>query len=311
MHYRQAAGKKQCIHPSLGMLGVILFLTLVSCSTTPVKPDIQPEPTHLQPSTTALPVEPSFTPTQIPGPRLPTATSRPVCQASPGRLEKETLVTSRLYTPFQFQAYLPPCYDMDIDQHYPVLYLFHGMFFDDDQWVRLGVVEVANRLINSGEVPPFIMVFPYDPNARQPDNTPFDEIFLEELLPYVDVNFRTLPTAAYRAVGGLSRGAGWAIHFGLMNPSLFGAMGVHSPVIFWEDSAKISLWLDAIPGEEIPRIYLDIGDHDPDPDSAILLDKALTERHISHVFQTNPGYHNENYWGSQVEAYLRWYGSGW
>lgn len=221
------------------------------------------------------------------------------------------LVTRRMYEPFKLNVYLPPCYTMYADRHYPVLYLFHGMYYSNDQWIRMGVVEVVDRLVTSGEIPPFIIVMPYDPNAREPTRTMFDEVFLEEAVPFMDVNYRTIPEAADRAVGGLSRGAGWAIHFGLTHPELFGAIGAHSPIIFWEDAPEIGKWLDAIPRSGMPRMALDIGDRDPNHDSADLIQKKLQDRNIPYEWHLNSGFHTEEYWSLHVEDYIRWYAAGW
>jgi len=241
----------------------------------------------------------------------PSLTPTPACITQLGQVEEMALDTTYMYAPLKFRLYLPPCYAQDADRHYPVLYLFHGLFFSDDQWTRIGALEVVNRLIITGEIAPFIIVMPYDPNQREPGSTSFDEVFMEDLLPYMDANYRTLPEAAYRAVGGLSRGAGWAIHFGLTNPTLFGLIGAHSPIIFWEDSAEIGRWLSAIPRSRMPAFYVDIGENDPNPDSAILMENLLTDRSIPHEYHINPGFHTEQYWESQVESYMRWYAAGW
>jgi enterochelin esterase-like enzyme len=243
--------------------------------------------------------------------RTPTITPTPVCTSGLGQLLQVELTTELMYQPFKMTVYLPPCYDLYTDRNYPVLYLFHGIYYSSDQWERLGATHIADRLISTGEIPPFIIVMPYDPNAREPASTFFDEIFLEQAVPYVDKNYRTIPDAKHRAVGGLSRGAGWAIHFGLTHPELFGAIGAHSPVIFWEDGPQIGKWLDAIPRIEMPHIYMDIGDRDPNHDSTELFKKLLQDRNIPFEWYLNSGFHTEEYWSLHVEDYLRWYAGGW
>jgi enterochelin esterase-like enzyme len=289
-----------------------LILGLVSCSPNPV---VQPETASPPPraSVTATQTTPSLTSSGSPltSTVTPSQTPIPACKTQPGQVDEGTLETTYMYELFKFRVYLPPCYAHDADQHYPVLYLFHGLFFSDDQWMRIGAVEVANRLIITGEIVPFIIVMPYDPNQREPDSTSFDEVFMEDLLPYVDANYRSLPEPEYRALGGLSRGAGWALHFGLTNPTLFGAIGAHSPIIFWEDAPEIGNWLSAIPRSGMPRMYVDIGDSDPNPDSAILMENLLTDRNIPHESHVSPGFHTEQYWESQVENYMRWYAAEW
>jgi enterochelin esterase-like enzyme len=208
---------------------------------------------------------------------------------------------------------LPPCYDQQTERRYAVLYLVHGQNYNNDQWDRLGADEAADALIASGEIPPFIMVLPRDRSWAQPTEDKFGQVVVEQLVPYIDAHYRTLPERAYRAVGGLSRGAAWAVHLGLSHWELFGAIGAHSLPVFWSDTRRIRSWLEAIPSEALPRIYLDIGEKDRPSilDSAMWFEKLLTEKGIPHEWHLFPGYHEEAYWQAHVKDYLRWYAEGW
>ncbi len=73
-----------------------------------------------------------------------------------------------MYASAQFLVYLPPCYQQETSREYPLLVLFHGIYDDNNQWLRIGAVETADRLIILDEVDPFIIVMPYDPNPRGP-----------------------------------------------------------------------------------------------------------------------------------------------
>ena len=212
-----------------------------------------------------------------------------------------------------FRVYLPPCYQEETRQYYPVLYLIHGQSYTDDQWDRLGADEAATRLIESGETPPFLIVMPHDHKWLEPSKSTFETEFMDELLPWVDAHYRTLPDRKFRAVGGLSRGASWAIHFGLERWDLFSAIGGHSPPVFWDDVSDVRRWLAAIPPEEIPRIYLDIGEADSASimASAVWFEQLLTDQEIPHEWHLNDGGHTEKYWSAHVEQYLRWYAQGW
>lgn len=212
----------------------------------------------------------------------------------------------------QFRVYTPPCYEAS-SQRYPVLYLVHGQTYNDDQWDRLGADEAASALIAAGELAPFIIVMPYDRSSNQPSQDRFGDAVIEELLPWVDTNYRTLTERQYRAVGGLSRGASWAIHFGLRFPSLFSAVGGHSPPVFREDASQVRGWLDSIPAEHMPRFWLDIGERDQQAilASAIWFEDLLTQRNIPHEWYLFAGDHSEAYWSSHVEMYLRWYAKDW
>jgi enterochelin esterase-like enzyme len=193
------------------------------------------------------------------------------------------------------------------------LYLIHGQSYSDDQWDRMGVDETADRLIASGEIPPFIMVMPYDRYGGQPSESNFGQAVIEVLLPHVDQTYRTFPNRAYRAVGGLSRGAGWAVHFAISNWELFGALGAHSLAVFHSDAQRMRTWLDEIPPSSYPRIYLDIGDKDR-PEilrAALWFEELLNQRDVPHEWHLFSGYHAESYWIDHLEQYLRWYVKAW
>jgi enterochelin esterase-like enzyme len=242
-------------------------------------------------------------------PLTPSPTS--ACFELAGRIEADSLPSQHLPETLNFLIYLPPCYDEHVGQHYPVLYLLHGQTYTNDQWVRLGAPATADRLIAAGDAPPFIIVMPYDPSWKQPTEYGFAEALTEELIPYVDAHYRTIASREQRAIGGLSRGAGWAIHLGLTRPDLFGAFGAHSPVVFWTDGPHLGEWLKAIPPDLLPRIYLDIGDNDHELHTALELEDILNQLSIPHEWHLNPGFHEESYWQTHVEEYLRWYVTGW
>ena len=223
------------------------------------------------------------------------------------------LKTHLLRFPLEFRVYLPPCYAQHTEQRYPVLYLIHGQSYTDDQWDRLGADETADALIAAGEAPPFLIVMPRDRVWSQPTEDAFGQAVIEELLPWIDAHYRTMPAREYRAVGGLSRGASWAIHLGLSAWGSFGAIGAHSLPVFWTDLPHIRKWLDAIPPDSLPRIYLDAGDKERPQilRSARWFEELLTEKKIPHEWHLYPGYHEETYWQVHLEEYLRWYTHAW
>jgi enterochelin esterase-like enzyme len=253
------------------------------------------------------------TATATEGAPLETDLTKSACMSAGGEIESYEIESDYLDAGLRFRVYAPPCYAEQPERNFPVLYLIHGQTYNDDQWDRLGADEGADELIASGEVAPFLIVMPYNISSAQPAVDKFGEAVIEELLPWVEENYRTLAEREYRAVGGLSRGASWAIHFGLTHPELFGAMAGHSPPVFVEDAPQVRGWLDEIPAELMPRIWLDIGERDQEAimSSAIWFEGLLTERNIAHEWYLFSGYHDEAYWSSHVEMYLRWYAADW
>ena len=212
-----------------------------------------------------------------------------------------------------FRVYLPPCYNQEPARRYPVLYMIHGQSYTDDQWDRLGADEIVDRLSASGEISPFIIVMPRDRAWSQPSEDHFGDVLVEELIPYIDTHFRTRTERQYRAIGGLSRGAAWAVHLGLAHWELFGAIGAHSLPVFWSDTGRLQRWLKQIPTDSYPRLFLDIGEKDRPQilASARWFEKKLSDYDIPHEWYLYPGYHDEAYWTSHLEQYLRWYARLW
>lgn len=244
---------------------------------------------------------------------LPPPTS-PACLAEGGVVITATLRTKQLPLPLEYRVYQPPCYEEQAPRRYPVLFLIHGQSYTDDQWDRLGANETADRLIAAGQIAPLIIVMPRDRLGGEADENNFAKVIVEELLPLLDRTYRTLTDRQHRAVGGLSRGAGWAIHLAIAHWELFGALGTHSPAVFHTDAQRMRVLLDAIPPDDYPRVWIDVGDKDRPEilyDSAIWFEKLLNEKDIPHDWYLFSGYHEEAYWRRHMEKYLRWYTQNW
>jgi enterochelin esterase-like enzyme len=209
--------------------------------------------------------------------------------------------------------YLPPCYQDQKGRHYPVLYLIHGKNYSHDQWDRIGADEVADKFVAAGEAAPFIIVMPQDRLGIEPPEDQFGEAILAELIPWIDKSYRTIPEREYRAIGGLSRGAAWAIHLGLGHWEVFGAVGAHSMALFWGDVADIPLWLEEMQPEGTPRIFVDVGrkDFEEIRNSSAWFRDLLTEMDIPHEWYSFAGTHDEDYWRSHLELYMRFYTLEW
>ena len=280
---------------------LLLFGGFNACA--PLSPPISTPP----PSSPTVSPTPTATPTAS---AIPTFTVTPLaCLTTPGRVEEGSLDSTT--PPQEFRIYLPPCYDEQADQRYPALYLLHGQTYTDDQWIRLGAVEAANELILSGESVPFIIVFPDDRYWNLPPGAGFGQRLTEELIPYIDATYRTLPDRNHRAIGGLSRGAGWALRLGLGHWKLFETIGLHSLAVLQKDASEIPDWLAEIPPPSRPRIFMDIGDNDQEYEMAQRVEAQFTDFGLSHEWHLYNGAHTEDYWSAHVEEYLRWYVEGW
>lgn len=277
-----------------------LLAGLVACS-----PSNQPFPTP-----TLIPPTPEPTNTFTPSPPAETPTPTPLtCLTRPGRVEEGLL---EITTPPQaYFIYLPPCYDEKTDQRYPVLYLLHGQTYTADQWIRLGAVNALDTLILSGETQPFIIVFPDDRYWNLPPGAGFGQRLVDDLIPHIDSAYRTLPDRNHRAIGGLSRGAGWALRLGLTRWDLFSVIGLHSLAVLQNDKTQIDKWLANIPIASRPGIFMDIGGNDQELNTARFVEERFNANELPHEWRLYNGAHTEEYWRAHVEEYIEWYATQW
>lgn len=270
-------------------------------------PSESPSPTAVQP--TAPPPAPS------PAAGRPTApeseAAPPACREESGTLVKFSLRPELLSSTLAGTVYLPPCYGTQSAAGYPVLYLLHGITETEEQWLRMGLRDQADRLILDGEIPPLIIVMPRETTWELPPGNPYGRAVVEELVPWMDEHYLTRPGRDFRAVGGVSRGGNWAFRLGLTHPQTFGAVGVHSAPLFYGDQHRISGWLDEIPEGDVPHLYLDTGEDDQQGELTREVERILTRENVAHSWHLFPGTHNLAYWSAHLEDYLRWYSSTW
>lgn len=265
-----------------------------------------------QPLPTPTFIPPTSTPTLTFTPPPPTETPTPTpltCLTQPGHVDEGILETTK--PPQAYFIYLPPCYDEKADKRYPVLYLLHGQTYTADQWIRLGAVNVLDNLILSGEAQPFIIVFPDDRYWNLPPGAGFGQRLVEDLIPYIDSNYRTLSDRNHRAIGGLSRGAGWAFRLGFTRWDLFSVIGLHSLAVLQSDGSKIDDWIDDIPPSLHPSVFMDIGNDDQELSMARSIEAQFNETGLSHEWHRYRGAHTEEYWSAHVTEYIEWYAEQW
>ena len=111
-------------------------------------------------------------------------------------------------------VYTPPGYDANEGGRYPVLYLQHGWGEDETAWSVQGRANlIMDNLIAAGQARRFLIVMTYGMTndvlhgeLASFDMKPFETVMIDELIPYIDANFRTLATRDSRAMAGLSMG---------------------------------------------------------------------------------------------------------
>jgi enterochelin esterase-like enzyme len=283
------------------IFAVIFAAAAAACGPSPV---LQATATSM--ATIALTPTPQITMTTA----APTVTQTPAgCADTKGIITDVEIPSTLLKEPIKAKIYTPPCYDRS--KQYPTLYMLHGMTYLDDQWVRIGLTDAADRLISVGEIVPMIIVMPQEDQSMSDSNTSFfGTALVKEVVPWVDQYFTTCRDRACRAIGGLSRGGNWAVRVGLTSWQTFGAIGAHSAPLFYNDLGRLSYMINKIPDRSlIPQIYIDGGDDDDDREDVRLFDAELTRLKVPHEYHVFNGYHDEEYWSAHVADYLRWYSS--
>ncbi len=130
-------------------------------------------------------------------------------------------------------VYVPPGYEQNNDQKYPVLYLVHGWGEDENGWSNQGkMANIMDGLIAKGEAVPMIVVMPSGDIKTSPDVREakgyVTEIFANDLIPYIDQTFRTKTDRQNRAMAGLSRGGFQTCMTVFNNMDKFAWMGTFS-----------------------------------------------------------------------------------
>ena len=146
-------------------------------------------------------------------------------------------------------VYTPAEYELKANakKRYPVLYLQHGMGEDETGWSKQGHMQhIMDNAIASGKAVPMIVVMesgdikaPFQGGNNQAGRSEYGASFypvlLNDLIPYIDANFRTKSDRENRAMAGLSWGGHQTFDVVLTNLDKFAWLGTFSGAIFGLD----------------------------------------------------------------------------
>jgi len=126
---------------------------------------------------------------------------------------------------------LPPRYFQDLGKRYPVVYLFHGAFSDEDSFSTQ--TNVISFTASQPETLQAIVVMPDGsqlPAGRDwvDGAHPQETYIIKTLLPFIDAHYRTLADGGHRASAGFSGGALNSAILAARHPELFAAVGSFS-----------------------------------------------------------------------------------
>lgn len=283
-----------------------------------------------EPSATPLPTaSATFTATWTPIPTAtpdlsPTGTPFP-CTDTEGQIINFSDNFSEIAQEnIRYLVYVPPCY-FQLQKRFPVVYLFHGLSYREQQWLDIGMIATLDRGILDGTLAPMLLVMPYLATIGQLDQYPpdasFERVLLEEIMPAVEQNFCTINDRQQRGIGGISRGGFLAYSVAMRHPDLFTRVGGHS-AYFPDDIISIPADFNplemALNSDDLLNptlklaLYLDNGAQDIGGRSEALLSSRLAQRSIDHTYIVNPiGGHDNAYWSAHVLDYLTFYAAPW
>ena len=138
-------------------------------------------------------------------------------------------------------VYTPPGYDADSTKRFPVLYLLHGYNENEAGWSHQGCAGlIMDNLIAEGKATPFIIVMENGGVTTRPGVAPrgngrgafdfsaFEHSLIEDVIPFIDANFRTLADQPHRALAGLSMGGMQTRAIATAHLDTFSHLGVFS-----------------------------------------------------------------------------------
>ena len=207
------------------------------------------------------------------------------------------------------RVYTPPGYDAKRWTRYPVLYLLHGSGDNEATWTVLGRAHfVADNLIEQRKAAPMLIVMadghaaPPKPGgtnaaARSRNMAAFEGDLLQDIIPFVEKNYRAKSGRQHRAIIGLSMGGGQSLTVGLKHPELFAWVGgMSSAVSEPETTLREFLSASAVANQKLALLWFACGKEDFLLKRNQELDALLSERGIRHEFHETPGNHSWPVW---------------
>ncbi|QEK50415.1 esterase family protein [Pedobacter aquae] len=228
-----------------------------------------------------------------------------------GKVDTIFYLSTTVGTTRKASIYTPPGYNKN--KKYPVLYLLHGIGGDEKEWLKQGNPQVIlDNLYALNKVEPMIVVMP-NGRAMKDDRAignimekekvdafaTFEKDLLNDLIPFIEKNYKVYTDRAHRALAGLSMGGGQSLNFGLGNLDRFAWIGGFSsapntkqPSELVPDSKKAIkmlklLWISCGDNDGLLRISKRTHDY-------------LTEKSVPHIYYIEPGGHDFKVWKNDL-----------
>lgn len=232
-------------------------------------------------------------------------------------------------------VWLPESYENDAQERYPVLYLQDGQNLFDNATSFAGewrADETAGRLLADGKIRPLILVGidhagaerlnEYGPTRDATVNAggkaaDYARFVLEEVKPFIDMTYRTLPGREHTGIGGSSMGGLVSLFIAREHNDTFGLVAALSPTLGWDNANLLKSFAGTDAWIKRTRIWSDVGDAEGDDMdrvravsnlnllSAILKQSGRAEGRDYVARVVEGAGHNESAWAARFEDVLR------
>lgn len=249
-------------------------------------------------------------------------------------LERKTMPCSLLQGISQraYSVYLPASYSPNDDRRYPVLYLLHGGGTHHTVWEERGRLQaLVDSLVTEKQMEEMIIVCP---EACQDymiwfnaSGWKYEDYFFQELMPYIEQQYKVKKGKRYCGVAGFSMGGGAAVVYGIRHPECFNMVfdmsgylrrqplnflkndstaeerqqivEAHNPIISVQNGTEelVRKWRTI-------RWLIDCGDQDFTLEGNMDFVKALRSRDIPYRMWVRPGAHDWSYWRTSLRMAL-------
>lgn len=258
---------------------------------------------------------------------LPRLSANP--HGSTTRIDYEDFPSDVLHHRRRVTVLLPPGYDHCKD-HYPVFYLQDGQNLFEDHEAAFGVSWRAGitteKLILAQRIMPIILVGIGNTPARLEEYAPHGEnsqglhycrFVLDEVKPFVDAHYRTLPDRKNTAIGGSSMGGLISLYLAWHFSERVSLAAVMSPSLWWADTRILTELSGSQPWMKKVRFWVDAGTREGHRRGHVpptvqhtreLIDRfdanGLVPGHHYYYWEVAGGEHNEAAWAARFDKVL-------
>ena len=223
-------------------------------------------------------------------------------------------------------VYTPAGYN-ESRQAYPVVYIQHGGGEDHRGWMEQGrTAQIMDNLIAAGKAVPMIVVSS-NSNVRSRNGgmgggynwqgmQTFRSELLDNIIPFVEKNYRVKKDRKSRAMCGLSMGGGQSFYIGLRSPEVFANVGVFSTGMFGGIRGASNFDLEKeVPGiltdtktlnKQLDVFFMTCGEQDPRIDYTLNIVKKMREGGVEVRFNSYPGDHEWQVWRKSFHEFAQY-----